>query len=236
MEIKPIRTEEDYQEALIEIEAIFDAQRGTPEGEKLEILTVLIKDFEKRNHRIPLPDPIDAIKFYMDRLGLSRRNLESLIGNRARVSEILNKKRPLTLRMMRNLNKTFGIPLEILIQEYPTLEGPYDESNQEHDRKSLILENPNFNIASITTDENQEFKILVSHRTETVKFGVTNTINASDPSQLPINEMINFNDTKNELSLTANSGIYVPNWPTFSRNPNATELPEAENPNKGKYQ
>lgn len=119
MEIKPIRTDEDYQAALKEIEAIFDAQPGTPEGDRLEILVILVADYEEKHYPIPLPDPIEAIEFHMERLGLDRKDLEPWIGNRARVSEVLNRKRPLSLRMIRNLPKGLGISMEILVQEYP---------------------------------------------------------------------------------------------------------------------
>lgn len=120
MEIKPIHTEEDYLAALAEIESIFYALPGTPEGDKLEILVTLIEAYEEKHHKIPLPDPIEAIEFHMERLGLTRKDLEPFIGNRARVSEILNRKRPLSIRMIRSLSKGLGIPPEILVQEYPT--------------------------------------------------------------------------------------------------------------------
>jgi HTH-type transcriptional regulator / antitoxin HigA len=111
--------EEDYQAALEEIDAIFDAEPGTPEGDRLEILVTLVEAYEEKHHRIPLPDPIEAIEFHMERLGLTRKDLEPYIGSRARVSEILNRKRSLTLRMIRNLSEGLGIPTEILTQEYP---------------------------------------------------------------------------------------------------------------------
>ncbi len=119
MDIKPIRTEEDYQAALEEIETIFDAEPGTPDGDRLEVLVTLVEAYEEKHHKIPLPDPIEAIEYHMNRLGLTRKDLEPYIGSRARVSEILNRKRPLTLRMIRNLSEGLGIPTEILTQEYP---------------------------------------------------------------------------------------------------------------------
>jgi|WetSurMetagenome_2_1015567.scaffolds.fasta_scaffold567266_2 HTH-type transcriptional regulator / antitoxin HigA len=118
MEIKPIQTEKDYRTALEEINAIFDAQPGTPDGDKLAILVTLVEAYEEKNHKIPLPDPIAAIEFHMERLGLTRKDLEPYIGSRARVSEILNRKRPLSIRMIRNLSKGLGIPPETLVQEY----------------------------------------------------------------------------------------------------------------------
>lgn len=119
MEVKPIRKEEDYLAALKEIETLFHAPPDTAEGEKLEVLVTLVEAYEEKNYQIPLPDPIEAIEYHMGRLGLTRKDLEPLIGNRARVSEILNRKRPLSLRMIRNLSKGLGIPTEILTQEYP---------------------------------------------------------------------------------------------------------------------
>ena len=118
MEIKPIRTEADYQAALDEIERLFDAKPGTPEGDCLEILTTLVEAYEERYYAIPLPDPIEAILYQMESRGLSRRDLEPFIGSRARVSEILNRKRPLTMDMIRNLHKMLGISAEALIQPY----------------------------------------------------------------------------------------------------------------------
>jgi HTH-type transcriptional regulator / antitoxin HigA len=119
MKIKPIKTEEDYQLALNEIEAIFFAEPGTPEGDRLEILVTLVKDYESRQFPIPDPDPIEAIRFHMDRLNLTRKDLEPFLGSRARVSEILNRKRPLTISMIRRLQEGLGIPATILIHEYP---------------------------------------------------------------------------------------------------------------------
>jgi HTH-type transcriptional regulator/antitoxin HigA len=116
MEIRPIKTTEDYQAALEEIERLFDAAPDTPEGDRLEVLVTLVEAYERRHHGIPLPDPIEAIEYHMESRGLSRRDLEPHIGSRARVSEILNRRRPLTLRMIRNLEDGLGIPAEILIQ------------------------------------------------------------------------------------------------------------------------
>ena len=121
MNIKPIQTEEDYRAALEEINDIFDALPGTPDGDKLGIMVTLIEAYEEAKHKIPLPDPISAIEFHMERLGLTRKDLEPYIGNRARVSEILNRKRSLSIRMIRNLSKGLGIPTETLIQEYPII-------------------------------------------------------------------------------------------------------------------
>ena len=118
MEIKPIRTEADYQAALDEIERLLDAKPGTSDADCLEILTTLVEAYEEKYYPIPLPDPIEAILYQMESRGLSRRDLERFIGSRARVSEILNRKRPLTMEMIRNLHKELGISAEVLIQPY----------------------------------------------------------------------------------------------------------------------
>jgi HTH-type transcriptional regulator / antitoxin HigA len=97
MYIKPIKTEEDYQTALKKIESLFDAKPDTPEGDHLEVLTTLVEDYEYKHYSIPLPDPIEAINYHMESRGLSRRDLERCIGSRARVSEVLNRKRPLSI-------------------------------------------------------------------------------------------------------------------------------------------
>jgi len=116
MNIRPIRTEADYQAALKEIERLFGARRNTPEGDRLEVFATLVEAYEDRHYSIPLPDPIEAIRYYMGARGLTRRDLEPYIGTRARVSEVLNRKRPLTLSMIRKLNAGLGIPAEVLIQ------------------------------------------------------------------------------------------------------------------------
>lgn len=121
IKIKPIRTEADYQSALEEIERIFDAAPDTSEGDRLEVLTALVEAYEDKHYSIPLPDPIEAIKYHMESRGLSRRDLEPYIGSRARVSEILNRKRRLSLNMIRKLEAGLGISAEILIQPYDCL-------------------------------------------------------------------------------------------------------------------
>jgi len=118
MRIKPIKTEADYHAALKEIEHLFDAAPGTREGDRLEVLTTLLEAYEEKHFRIPLPDPIEAILYYIETRGLTRRDLERYIGSRARVSEVLNRKRPLTMEMIRNLHQGLGIPAEVLIQPY----------------------------------------------------------------------------------------------------------------------
>jgi len=120
MKIKPIKTDADYESALKEVEHLFNVKPGTSEADHLEILTTLIESYEEKNYSIPLPDPIETILYYMESRGLSRHDLEPLIGSRARVSEVINRKRPLTMEMIRNLNKSLGISAEVLIQPYRT--------------------------------------------------------------------------------------------------------------------
>lgn len=124
MEIRPIRTQADYQEALQEIELLFDAAKNTPEYDRLDILSTLVDAYEKTYFPIELPDPIEAIQYYMDARGWSRRDLETCLGSRARVSEILSRKRTLTLEMIRKLNQELRIPAEILIQPYEAAQVP----------------------------------------------------------------------------------------------------------------
>jgi HTH-type transcriptional regulator/antitoxin HigA len=118
MEIRPVKTKTDYETALEEIEQLFQAEPGTPDGDRLEVLTTLVEAYEDQHYNLPLPDPIDAILYHMESRGLSRRDLEPYIGSRARVSEVLNRKRPLSLDMIRRLSTGLGIPAEVLIQPY----------------------------------------------------------------------------------------------------------------------
>jgi HTH-type transcriptional regulator / antitoxin HigA len=120
VDIRPIKTEADYYMALAEIEQLFDAEPNTPAGDRLDVLTTLVESFESRHHSIPTPDPIEAILYHLESRGLSRRDLELYIGSRARVSEILNRKRSLTSEMIRRLHSGLGIPADVLIQPYST--------------------------------------------------------------------------------------------------------------------
>jgi HTH-type transcriptional regulator / antitoxin HigA len=120
MDIRPIKTEADYQAVLAEIDHLFDAQPDTPEGDRLDVLTTLVEAYEDDREPIAAPDPIEAIKYYIDSRGLTRRDLEPYIGSRARVSEVLNRKRGLTLEMIRRLHTGLGIPAEVLIKPYRT--------------------------------------------------------------------------------------------------------------------
>jgi HTH-type transcriptional regulator/antitoxin HigA len=119
MDIHPIRTEAEYEAALTEIERLFDAAPHTPEGDRLEVFATLVEAYEEQHYSIPAPDPIEAIKYYMESRGLCRRDLEPYLGSRARVAEVLNRKRPLSLEMIRRLHTGLGIGAEILIQSYP---------------------------------------------------------------------------------------------------------------------
>ena len=119
MNIKLIRTAKDHKAALQEVERLFDASPGTPEGDVLDVLVTLIEAYEEKHHDIPLPDPIAAICYTMESRGLSRRALEPYIGSHARVSEVLRRKRPLSIDMIRKLHTGLGIPAEVLIQPYP---------------------------------------------------------------------------------------------------------------------
>jgi HTH-type transcriptional regulator / antitoxin HigA len=114
---KPIRNQEDHKAALKEIERLFDVTQGTPEFEQLEILVDLVEAYENKHEPILPPEPIAAIIYYMESRGLNRHDLEPAIGSRARVAEILNRKRPLTLEMIRKLHQ-LGIPAKTLIQPY----------------------------------------------------------------------------------------------------------------------
>lgn len=118
MKITPIRNEKDYQNALNRLEEIFDAKKGTELGDELEILSILIDRYENENFPIGMPDPIEAIKFRMEQMGMKQKDLAEVVGFKSRVSEILSKKRKLTLRMIRKLNSTLHIPTDVLVQDY----------------------------------------------------------------------------------------------------------------------
>ena len=115
MKIRPIKSEQDYEKALSRIEQLMDSNIGTKAGDELDVLSTLVESYESMHHPILPPDPIEAIKFRMDQLGMTRKDLEAVIGGRGRVSEILTRKRPLSLEMIRRLHKILKIPLESLI-------------------------------------------------------------------------------------------------------------------------
>jgi HTH-type transcriptional regulator/antitoxin HigA len=118
MNIKPIRTKKDYEEALARLEVIFDSKKGTDKGDELEILGMLIENYENEKFPIGFPDPVEAIKFRMEQLGYNQTDLANVVGLKSRASEILNRKRKLSLEMIRQLHDRLNIPTEVLIQAY----------------------------------------------------------------------------------------------------------------------
>jgi HTH-type transcriptional regulator/antitoxin HigA len=115
MDVKPIKTERDYRRALVEIDKLMDAGPNTPQGDRLDVLVTLATAWEEKHYPIDAPDAVEAIRFAMEQRGLTRRDLEPYIGSRARVAEILNRKRSLTLPMIRRLHAGLGIPADALI-------------------------------------------------------------------------------------------------------------------------
>jgi len=118
MNIKPIRTKKDYEQALDRLEVIFDSKKGTDKGDELEILGMLIENYENEKFPIGFPDPVEAIKFRMEQLGYNQTDLANVVGLKSRASEILNRKRKLSLEMIRQLHDRLNIPTEVLIQAY----------------------------------------------------------------------------------------------------------------------
>ena len=115
MTIKPIKTERDYRRALNEIERLWDAKPNTPKGDRLDVLATLVEAYEQKHYRIEAPDPVEAIKFRMEQLGLKPADLAKILNGRSHISEVLNKKRKLTVGMMRSLRKHLAIPTESLL-------------------------------------------------------------------------------------------------------------------------
>lgn len=118
MQVKPIKTAEDNRAALARIEQLWDAEPNTPEGDELEVLAILVEAFEEANYPIDAPDPIDAIKFRMEQQGLEDKDLVPFLGQRSRVTEILNRQRRLSISMIRKLHDGLRIPLDSLVKEY----------------------------------------------------------------------------------------------------------------------
>lgn len=118
MTIKPIKTKKDYHAAMNRLDVIFDAKPGTPAGDELEIMTMLIEKYEDEHFQLGYPDPIEAIKFRMEQMGYTQNDLAKVVGLKSRASELLNKKRKLTLDMIRKLHISLSIPTDVLIQEY----------------------------------------------------------------------------------------------------------------------
>jgi HTH-type transcriptional regulator/antitoxin HigA len=116
VQVRPIKTNADYEAALARAETLMDAEPNTSEADELDVLATLIEAYEDKHFPMDLPDPVDAIKFHIEQQGLSRKDLEPLIGSRARVAEVLNRRRGLSLAMVRRLNAELGIPAEVLIQ------------------------------------------------------------------------------------------------------------------------
>jgi HTH-type transcriptional regulator/antitoxin HigA len=117
MDIAPIKTQRDYRRTLKEIEGLMRAKRGTPEGDRLDVLVTLVEAWEAKHYPLDLPDPVEAIKYHMDQQGLTPSDLIPFIGSRNSVRDVLTRKRPLTLAMIRRLHAGLGIPAESLIGE-----------------------------------------------------------------------------------------------------------------------
>ncbi len=115
MDIRPIKTDLDYKNALSRIEALWGSKKDTPAGDELDLLVTLVESYEIKHYPIAPPDPIDAIKFRMEQLGMTQADMVPYLGSQSRVSEILNRKRSLTLGMIKSLYKGFNIPAEILL-------------------------------------------------------------------------------------------------------------------------
>ena len=119
MSLRPIRTEADYDRALADIENLFGAQPDTLDGDRLEVLTTLVEAYERQHHPVLPPDPVEALLYHLESRGLTPRDLEPYLGPRARVTEVLERRRGLTIEMIRRLHQGLGLPAEILIQPYP---------------------------------------------------------------------------------------------------------------------
>lgn len=119
MEIRPIKTEKDYEQALERLELIFDATPDSKEGDEAEILSLLIENYENKYYPIEAPDPIEAIKIRMEEMSLKQKDLVGIIGGKSRVSEILNKKKKLTVEMIRELERVLNISASVLVKNYP---------------------------------------------------------------------------------------------------------------------
>ena len=118
MNIKPIKTKKDYEQALARLEVIFDAKKGTAKGDELELLGMLVDNYENEKFPIGFPDPVEAIKFRMEQLGYTQTDLALVVGLKSRASEILNRKRKLSLEMIRQIHDQLNIPTEVLIRAY----------------------------------------------------------------------------------------------------------------------
>jgi HTH-type transcriptional regulator/antitoxin HigA len=119
VEVNPIRTERDHEAALVEIEGLMGAAPGTAEGDRLDVLVTLAQAYEAEHHAIEAPDPIALLQFVLEQRGLDRTALQPMLGNRGRVSEVMARRRPLTLAMIRRLQTGLGLPADILVRPYP---------------------------------------------------------------------------------------------------------------------
>jgi HTH-type transcriptional regulator / antitoxin HigA len=133
MNIKPIKNKKDYTNALNRIEKLMDAKKGTPESDELEILSIIVEQYEEKHFTIKAPDPIEALKFYMEQNNLRNKDLVGILGSKGHVSDVLSKKRPLTIEMIRALSARFSIPVEILIKDYQ-IKVKHRSSTDCHDR------------------------------------------------------------------------------------------------------
>lgn len=116
-EVRPIRSPADHEAAMAEVEALWGAKLGTPEGDRLDVIATLIDAYEAKHIPMDPPDPVEAIRFRMDQMGMTRKDLEGVIGTRTRISEVLNRKRGLSIAMIRRLHEVLGIPAEVLIRQ-----------------------------------------------------------------------------------------------------------------------
>lgn len=146
MKPKIIKSEKTYEEALALVETLMDAKPGSKQEEELELWSLLIEQYEKEHHPIEDPDPIEAIRFRMDQLGLHRKDLEPFIGQKSKVSEVLNRKRPLSLPMIRSLHSYLGIPAAVLVREVtlatvkkPASSKPSGKSKRRSNRKTASV-------------------------------------------------------------------------------------------------
>lgn len=142
MNIRPIKTDADHEKALEEIEHLFDAKPNTPEGDRLDVLTTMVEAYEERRYPIPAPDPIEFILYHIESRGLTRKDLERCIGSRARVSEILNRKRALTLPMIQRLHSELGIAADALITPYRIRKARTRRPRSAGDRRTRAARRP----------------------------------------------------------------------------------------------
>jgi HTH-type transcriptional regulator / antitoxin HigA len=219
MNIKPIRNDEDYQTTLAEIDQLFDAESNSPDGEKLEILITLVEAYENENYPIGLPDPIEAIKYHLESRGLTRRDLEPYIGSRARVSEVMNRKRQLTLNMIRRLSAGLGIPAEALIQ-------PYEINNENFEVVEVIDSMGLIKTTNLKKDDaNQKVRYQIADATNQMPIAAGFYFNLSGVTQvIHVAESTNYffkianpasSHDFNALKAKSDPPIQIPNWPKW---------------------